>query len=175
MLWSRASYRLMTNNSKNKMFQFDIIINQEYSAWENLSFDIEKVTRETILHALENLLFSLKEGEVSVILANDEMLHHLNKTYRHQDKSTNVLSFGYGKKALDAGILGDIFLSFETVERESIKQKKTFHNHYIHLIIHGILHLLGYDHEYEDDARKMENIEIEILESLNISNPYMAL
>lgn len=155
------------------MSKFDIIINQEDSAWGNLSFDIEKATHDTILHVLKKRHFFLQEGEVSVILANDEMLHHLNKTYCHQDKPTNVLSFGYGEKALDSGILGDVFLSFETIERESIKQKKTFHHHYIHLIIHGILHLLGYDHEDKDEAKRMENIEIELLESLNISNPYM--
>ena len=151
----------------------DIVISREFSAWENLPFDIEKETLSVISEVLGKISPDLHLRELSIVLAHDDMLRHLNKGYRHQDKPTNVLSFGYGEEPLKAGILGDLFLSFETLAREAAEQQKTFRDHYIHLIIHGILHLLGYDHENEGDAKVMEELEIQLLKRFNISNPYV--
>jgi probable rRNA maturation factor len=106
--------------------------------------------------------------EVSVMLADDEALRALNRDYRAKDKPTNVLSFPQD----DEVMLGDIALAFETLKREAEEQDKTFHDHFVHLFVHGMLHLLGYDHEEHDDQKEMEQQEIDILHNLAISDPY---
>ncbi len=107
-------------------------------------------------------------GEVSVLFADDEALRALNAQWRQQDKPTNVLSFpapeGFG--------LGDIALAFETVEREAREQGKAFAAHASHLLVHGLLHLIGYDHEVEADAEDMEARERVILAGLGVADPY---
>lgn len=108
-------------------------------------------------------------GEVTLLLADDAFMRRLNHTYRGKDKPTNVLSFeGEGEH------LGDIVLAFETIEREAREQQKSFHDHAVHLTVHGVLHLLGHDHENEKDAEAMERLEIKILKKLGISNPYLS-
>lgn len=106
-------------------------------------------------------------GEVSVVLANDALVRDLNRTYRGKDKPTNVLSFLGGK-----GEIGDIIMACETVAAEAKAQGKTFRQHAAHLVVHGCLHLLNYDHETETEAQKMESEEIKILEHLGYANPY---
>lgn len=108
------------------------------------------------------------KGEVSVVLADDTFVQQLNKQYRGKDKPTNVLSFPN-----DDEPLGDIILAYDTIEREALAQDKSFRNHAIHLIIHGLLHLLGHDHERALEAEKMESAEIKILKKLGINNPYL--
>ena len=106
-------------------------------------------------------------GELSLVLADDAFVQELNKNYRGKDKPTNVLSFPQ-----DPPLLGDIVLALDTVLREADEQGKRFEDHCTHLLIHGFLHLLGHDHEEEEEAAVMENIEIQILASLGIKNPY---
>jgi len=110
--------------------------------------------------------FSKKE--VSIVLTDDKHVQDLNKTFRHWDKPTNVLSF----PSEEESELGDIILAYETVRQEALEASLSPLHHMIHLIIHGFLHLLGYDHEKEEDAHKMETLEIQILQSLSIDNPY---
>ena len=160
---------MMLNLKPEKL---SLYIRQECPLWKELSFDLKKETRHVAQEVLKRINPGLFAGELTVVLGNDAQIRHLNKTYCHKDKPTNILSFGYGKKALEMGLLGDLFVAFETVQREAEAQKKTFHDHYIHLIIHGILHLLGYDHEEEAEAEIMEQQEIELLQLFNISNPY---
>lgn len=109
-----------------------------------------------------------KNAEVSIILTNDKEIKVLNKKYRKIDKPTNVLSFETG----DNELLGDIFISFDTVAREAKEQNKTFEEHTTHMLVHGVLHLMGYDHLNNRDAKKMENLEIKLLKKLGIKNPY---
>ncbi|MCX7338140.1 MAG: rRNA maturation RNase YbeY [Alphaproteobacteria bacterium] len=119
--------------------------------------------------------------EISIVLTNDEESHVLNLQYRGQDKPTNVLSFpGLDPDDLSAIhdpdmplLLGDIVVSLETVLKETEQQGKIFEHHVMHLIIHGILHLLGYDHEHEADAAVMESLEVIILKNLGINTPYI--
>jgi probable rRNA maturation factor len=114
-----------------------------------------------------------KKSEIAVAIATKAEIQNFNKDYRNLDKPTNVLSFPSGVPTEIADILGDIIICFEVVELEAQEQNKTFENHLIHMLVHGFLHLLGYDHIDEKDATNMENLEIEILSELKIANPYL--
>ena len=112
-----------------------------------------------------------------VVLSSDAKVRQLNRDYRGKDKPTNVLSFA----ALDGGKpprnaawpLGDIILALGTCRKEARAQDKTLEQHLAHLVIHGVLHLLGYDHEVEAEAERMEGLEIAALKRLGIDNPYV--
>lgn len=120
--------------------------------------------------------------EVSLVLTDDAQVRALNLQFRGQDKATNVLSFA----ALDAAddvlqplgstgeplLLGDVLLASGVVVREAIEQGKSLGDHLSHLVVHGVLHLLGYDHEKDDQATEMENLEVNCLAGLGIADPY---
>ncbi len=111
-----------------------------------------------------------REGqlEVSLVLSDDARVRVLNRDYRDQDRPTNVLSFASGETPL----LGDVVLARETVVREAAEQGKDAGDHLTHLVVHGVLHLLGYDHETDGDAAEMESLEVAILAGLKIGDPY---
>ena len=121
--------------------------------------------------------------EMAVVLADDATVQELNRTYRGFDKPTNVLSFPTEErfepqakritKGLEHYELGDIVLALDTIEREAKAQGKKFTHHAAHLLVHGTLHLLGYDHIRNADAVKMELLEVQVLEKLGVSNPYL--
>ncbi|AMO73329.1 rRNA maturation RNase YbeY [Sphingorhabdus sp. M41] len=128
-----------------------------------------------------DLLARSFEMELSVKLSDDEEVHSLNKAYRGKDKPTNVLSFPQIQPDLletlantDDGeaLLGDVILAFETCRDEAAAKNISISTHVTHLIVHGSLHLLGYDHENEIEAGLMENCEINALATLGIANPY---
>jgi probable rRNA maturation factor len=113
--------------------------------------------------------------ELSLILTSDAEQRRLNRRYRGQDRSTNVLSFPTGAAAGPATaplLLGDVVLACETVAREAAEQQKPFADHLRHLVVHGVLHLLGYDHSEEREARRMEALETAILRQLGVPDPY---
>ena len=110
-----------------------------------------------------------KLGELSLAFINDAEIQTLNCDYRGKDTPTNVLSFPDNGPA---PLLGDIVLAFETIQREAAEKSVSLHHHLSHLIIHGFLHLQGYDHETEAEAIQMEALEIKALAALNIDNPY---
>lgn len=142
--------------------QIDILI--EDNRWSEMLSNPEKSTHTII----KNLLKNNPNTEISIVLTNDKAIQMLNKTYRGKDKPTNVLSFPQDEETM----LGDVIISLDTIKRESKEQNKTLQNHFTHMLIHGSLHLLGYDHETEKDAQEMESLEIQILENLGIKNPY---
>jgi probable rRNA maturation factor len=117
-------------------------------------------------------------AEVSIVLADDKLIRDLNREFRGQDKATNVLSFpstGTEDAPAPPGeplLLGDIIVAFETTAAEAVGQGKPLADHFCHLIVHGMLHLLGHDHQTDIMANAMEALEIKVLAGLDITNPY---
>jgi probable rRNA maturation factor len=117
---------------------------------------------------------------VSFVFTDDASIMRLNEKYRDQEKPTNVLSFpqlefktpGNSPETTETIHIGDVVLAFETILKESILYKLPFLTHLSHLVVHGILHLFGFDHIKSAEAELMEGLEISILKDLNISNPY---
>ncbi|MGB1076976.1 MAG: rRNA maturation RNase YbeY [Bdellovibrionales bacterium] len=138
----------------------------EDSRWDNVSIDFDLIVSKIRDH------LKVKDSEetgFSLLMTGDDDIQTFNAAYRAKDKPTNVLSF----PCTDIkGYIGDMILSYDTVEREASEQKKAIQDHSIHMIIHGFLHLLGFDHIHDDEAEIMEGHEIAILSSLNIKNPY---
>lgn len=112
-------------------------------------------------------------AELSIVLTDDAEQQELNRDWRGIDKPTNVLSFPQIEPFSPViGILGDITLARETLEREAGELDKSFEEHFTHLVVHGFLHILGYDHTHEADALVMEGLETQILASMGIADPY---
>jgi len=112
-------------------------------------------------------------AELSLLLTNDARQRELNREWRDKDSSTNVLSFPNLPPFTPlSGLVGDISLARETVEREAGAQKKTFAAHFSHLVVHGFLHILGHDHIETNEAELMERLETDILAELGIEDPY---
>lgn len=119
--------------------------------------------------------------EISLVLSDDATVRRLNRDFRGRDRATNVLSFVNLEPTDEAApespadeplVLGDVVLALETVEREAEGQGKQLGHHLSHLVVHGVLHLLGYDHAEAADAEAMERCEIEVLAGLGIPDPY---
>ncbi|MBK4718844.1 rRNA maturation RNase YbeY [Azospirillum sp. YIM DDC1] len=156
----------------------DVVVSREAGDWaENAEWLCERAA----LSAL-SVTYDEDEGpaELSVVLADDALVHRLNREYRGKDKPTNVLSFALTEAeepelGEDAPVmLGDVILAWETVAREAAEQGKTPSDHMTHLVVHGVLHLLGYDHETDDEAEEMEQLETDVLATLGIADPYAA-
>ncbi len=113
---------------------------------------------------------NLKRKGVSIILSNDKEVQRLNYQWRGKNKPTNVLSFPNDVK--NTSYLGDIILAYETLKKEANDGNILFSSHMSHLLIHGILHLKGYNHEKRKEEKTMQNEEIRILKTLSIGNPY---
>jgi probable rRNA maturation factor len=116
-----------------------------------------------------------EQAEVSLRIVDSAEITELNHQYRGNNYATNVLSFPADlPEELGLFLLGDIVICAEVVAREALEQHKTIDAHWAHMVVHGTLHLLGYDHIDDDDAEIMESREIEILNQLDFSNPYLA-
>lgn len=110
---------------------------------------------------------------VTVLLCDDAEIRQLNRDFRNFDKPTNVLSFpATAAPGQEPAPLGDIAIAFETVRAEAHEESKSLRDHTSHMVVHGMLHLLGYDHENGEDAERMERLEVRILEKLGIPDPY---
>ena len=163
-----------------------VVIDEE--AWKTKFDDVENLANEVFQASLsflaENDLGFLEWNNKSVIiglsLSNNAEVQKLNREFRGKDKPTNVLSFAniddeaFESEILSADVLelGDIIMAVETLEEEANIKNILLKNHFSHLLVHGILHLFGYDHIEDDEADEMESIEIDILKNLGIKNPY---
>ena len=144
--------------------------------WYLIDKNIEGVCQETITKVVENDTIPLRssKSEIGLLLTTNDRMVDLNKVYRKKNSLTNVLSFPNGLQRFDETpiFLGDIAIGYSTTLRESIEANLPFLSHMQHLLVHGCLHLLGFDHEETNDAEEMERVEIKILRDLNIDNPY---
>jgi probable rRNA maturation factor len=133
------------------------------------------LARATIAACVAESAAALHEGaEVSLCLADDDRVRALNARWRGLDKPTNVLSFPAARPdgLATAPMLGDIALAYETLEREAGEAGIALADHYRHLVAHGFLHLIGYDHESDQEAERMEALERRILARLGVADPY---
>lgn len=114
------------------------------------------------------------QSEVTIRIVDEEESHHLNLTYRGKDKPTNVLSFPFeAPPEVELSLLGDLIICRQVVEQEAIEQQKSAEEHWAHMVVHGCLHLLGYDHIEDEEAEEMEGLETEILAELGYADPYL--
>lgn len=150
-----------------------IVLKYVHNPWPR----VDKTIRRAVKVTLAGCHFRDK-AEISILLSSDEEVRHLNDTYRGIDKATNVLSFSmvdddphWGKKK--KRLLGDIVLAYETLLKEATTRHIPLKHHLSHLVIHGVLHLLGYDHEISsEEAHRQESLETKLLADLGIADPY---
>ena len=137
--------------------------------------DIEKPLNNKLNKVVSTILDQEKMSDcvINLRLLNDKEMKKLNMQFRQKDKTTNVLSFPNDDISVkQTKNIGDIAISVEYVKAEAKKEGKTFDDHIIHMLAHGVYHILGYDHENDENAVIMENKEIQTLKKINISNPY---
>jgi probable rRNA maturation factor len=161
----------------------DIAVHVADAGWRRIGA-VSRLARRAALAALEagassaqRRTLAKSNAELALTFSNDATLKRLNGRYRGKDKPTNVLSFGSpddwrGAPDGQPRPLGDVILARETVVREAREQGKTAAAHASHLVVHGVLHLLGYDHQLAAQASRMEAIEIDVLSQLGIADPY---
>jgi probable rRNA maturation factor len=152
-----------------KTLAIDVVVNS--GLWKSAPA-AEEIVKKTIAEAAAAV--SKTAGEVAIVLTDDLAIRTLNREWRKKDAATNVLSFPMPKARAGGAVtlLGDIVIAYETTAREADAESKPFGDHLAHLAVHGFLHLVGYDHETDQEAEAMENLEAEILSRLGVPNPY---
>ena len=162
-----------------KQFPFLTIQKQRFAfAFANQSSErnipSERQFYQWIWHALKN---EYRRAEISLLLLDEADARAYNRDYRGKDYATNVLSFALNEGEIlpdqfSDGLYGDLVICPQVVRREATEQGKLLAHHYVHLVIHGTLHLMGYDHISDDEAEEMEALETRLLAQLGIANPY---
>ena len=159
----------------------DVVI--EDARWKTL--ELKQIANQAFFETLFFLDLHHKSFACCILACDNKQIKHLNNKFRGKNCPTNVLSFPASlenyeikntltpSEANNFHELGDIAIAFEIVKKEANKSKVKFEHHVYHLIIHSVLHLLGFDHEEEENATKMEKIEVQVLAKLGISNPYL--
>jgi probable rRNA maturation factor len=154
----------------------------EHDAWRDIIAEPMPLLRRAAIVAVAEVRRARRSRStripvVAVALIDDRAMRKLNKTYRGKDRPTNVLSFPSGETAESKRVrqsLGDVAIALGTVKREAKEQGKSVSDHLTHLMVHAVLHLLGYDHEADPDAEEMEALERKALARLGIADPYGA-
>ncbi|UHS60055.1 rRNA maturation RNase YbeY [Agrobacterium vaccinii] len=162
------------------MTLLDIQISVEAERWsseeELLTFSSQVLNPAAeFLREKEEQPFPKMPTELSLVFTDDAAIREINAEWRDKDKATNVLSFpAYPLEpgGMPGPMLGDIVIAHETVAREALDLEKSFEDHLTHLLVHGFLHLFGYDHIETDEAEEMEGLETRILATLGLSDPY---
>ena len=160
-----------------------VVLTVAAADWRTAIDDPEAVCRRVVQAALQRgtALDWLRAGEVSILLADDAETRRLNARYRGRDRPTNVLSFpiidldqgkSMGAPPPGRALLGDIVLSIDRLRAEAVVLDKPLLDHFGHLLTHGVLHLLGYDHQGADQAATMERLEDMIVRNLGLAAPY---
>jgi probable rRNA maturation factor len=168
------------------MVEICIIIDDE--AWKKAVRCVSKFAKDKMSYAFEHVFSKHtltnipkdKKLSVNLLLTNDSQITELNNNFRNKNTPTNVLTFANIDdeffqeeiKLYPIVALGDIAISLETMQREALEQNKPLTDHFAHLLVHGVLHILGYDHIKEEDAAIMQDIEADILAQFNIPNPH---
>ena len=147
----------------------DVEVEVEADDWLRVLPEAERLTRAAALAALAAAEVGGAPA-LTILLADDAAVRELNAEWRGKDRPTNVLSFPAPETA--APHLGDIALAFETCAREAAEQDKPLSHHLTHLVAHGVLHLVGLDHQSDDEASRMESLERDILAGLGVPDPY---
>lgn len=170
--------------NRSVMTTIQLLVDVDLPKAEHQALPSTKDLRQWIEQALASIDEPCEadlELELSVRFCNSEAIRSLNSDFRQRDSATNVLSFPSGMPILTTdngqGLqpLGDIVLCPTLIEQEAAEQSKAIMDHYCHLVIHGVLHLCGYDHDDDASARTMESLEIQILSGLGIASPYQQI
>ncbi len=151
----------------------DVIVDEP--RWSQ-KFEPEALVGVLVRKVIETVKPSLHpEAEASFSFSNDERVRELNAQWRSKDMPTNVLSFpaSHGDDLRGSPLLGDVIMAYETIDREAVEEDKSFVNHTAHMVVHGMLHLIGYDHESDKEAEVMENLESRILTDLGYPDPWL--
>ncbi len=154
----------------------EVSVSVPCKAWRRAVPAAERMCRRAARAALSAAPPDAARSEASVVLADDVLVRRLNRQYGDRDKATNVLSFpvaGGGAPAPGAPtMLGDVIVAFETATAEAKAENKPLGDHLCHLVVHGMLHLLGHDHATAAAARRMEGLEVRVLNGLGVASPY---
>jgi probable rRNA maturation factor len=155
-----------------------LVLVEEDGDWSDIP-GLEAAVRQAAAALARHRQVSVTPGsEVSVVLCSDALVRRMNRTYRGKDASTNVLSFPFqrppGAGAEDGAYLGDVVLAAERVRLEADERGIERKHHLQHLVVHGVLHLLGYDHETDSAAEAMERLETDILATIGVGDPHAA-
>ena len=153
-----------------------INVTADCSEWYTTNNNIEYICKKAVTAVLntDSISSKIPNGELGIMLTTDQKMCFLNNQYRGKSEATNVLSFSSGLKKIEGvpHALGDIAIGYKITLDESVQKTIPFINHVQHLLIHGCLHLLAFNHQTSEEAEEMENIEVSILRGLGIPNPY---
>ncbi len=165
-------------------YTIDVVV--EYSGWHNLEFELNNYITKVATLSIEYSGISIPSSkvEICILLTEDSRVQQLNFEHRQKDQPTNVLSFpqidlnelgsSLEKQSISEYLyLGDIAISYQRINEESVENDKSFKEHLTHIIIHGVLHLLGFDHKEEKEAELMESLESELMLKLSYNDPYI--
>ncbi len=155
----------------------EICIDVRDAFWGDVNFDVTRLCRTAAAEAIASAQETSGEVEISIVLADDAFVRELNRTWRNMDVPTNVLAFPCSNVDESVGVgaerlLGDVIVAFQTTQREAVELYLPLEHHFAHLIIHGVLHLLGYDHIDDGDAATMQKLEVEALARLGMGDRY---
>ncbi len=152
----------------------EIDVTVALGTWRTAVADVEHVCRRAAAEALALSGRGAARNEISVLLCSNDTMRELNGEYRGRDGTTNVLSFPIGRSGAgsETVLLGDVAIAFETVAAEAATSRLAIADHLAHLVVHGVLHLLGYDHLSPREADSMEALEVEILDRLGVADPF---
>lgn len=159
---------MIAPSPRHPLPEIEVIV--EDTAWNSVAPDLTEQVKRAARLAFEPVAAAGSGSEIAVLLSDDERLRTLNREHRGKDKPTNVLSFA---AAPGTGHLGDIAIAYGVAKREADAAGKPLLDHLLHLTVHGVLHLLGYDHEKPAEADRMEALETAILAEMGISDPYI--